>query len=171
MRRAVLTAVGVLAVYFAFPVGRLPTSWQAVMSVVGLLAGGLVLAMLTVQQVRRHIDTSGDQNLRLQTLVLLIQLAVLVFALGYYQIAETTDGQFDGIRTKIDALYFTVSTMATVGFGDVHATGQLARAVVTAQIAFNAVFVGALVSVLTTHLRERASERARSPDQKPGGGS
>ena len=57
------------------------------------------------------------------------------------------------METKTDALYFTMSTLATVGFGDVHATGQLARLLVTIQIAFNLVFVATLVTVLSKRVR------------------
>lgn len=60
-----------------------------------------------------------------------------------------------------------MTTLATVGFGDVHATGQLARALVTAQIAFNLVFVGALASVLTTRIRRQANQAAAPPARRP----
>jgi voltage-gated potassium channel len=51
-----------------------------------------------------------------------------------------------------------MSTLGTVGFGDIHATGQLARGLVTPQIVFNLVFVGTLASLVTTQVRRRASE-------------
>jgi hypothetical protein len=38
--------------------------------------------------------------------------------------------QVSGLNTRTDALYFTLVTMATVGFGDIHAEGQFARAMV-----------------------------------------
>ena len=67
--------------------------------------------------------------------------------------------QFAELETKTDALYFTLSTLATVGFGDVHAAGQLGRALVSVQVTFDLVFVAAVVTVLTTQLRARAAER------------
>jgi len=39
-----------------------------------------------------------------------------------------THGQMSGLETKTDAIYFTVTIVATVGFGDITATGQAARA-------------------------------------------
>jgi voltage-gated potassium channel len=68
-------------------------------------------------------------------------------------------GQFSDLHTKTDALYFTISTIATVGFGDVHASGQLARAAVTVQIVFNLVFLGAAVAMISGFIRERARSR------------
>jgi hypothetical protein len=61
-----------------------------------------------------------------------------------------------GISTRTDALYFTVATLTTVGYGDVHAQGQIARSLVTLQLLFDVVFVGAAVSTLLRSLRLRA---------------
>jgi hypothetical protein len=52
------------------------------------------------------------------------------------------------MSTRIDAVYFTVTTLSTVGFGDVHAVGQAARLVVTGQILVNLAFLGIVVRVL-----------------------
>lgn len=62
-------------------------------------------------------------------------------------------GQFEGIENRTDALYFTVVTMATIGYGDIHPVGQAARLVVLVSIAFNAVFVAAIASALVSVLR------------------
>jgi hypothetical protein len=51
-------------------------------------------------------------------------------------------------------LYFTIVTMATVGYGDIHAVGQFARGLVTVQIVFNLIFVGALTSLVTSRMRD-----------------
>jgi hypothetical protein len=86
----------------------------------------------------------------------------MVFALGFYALEEHSPEQIRGMNTRTDALYFTVSTLATVGFGDVHAVGQLARGLVILQLVFNVTFVGALVSTVAQSLRNRAPQ--------PGGG-
>ena len=96
--------------------------------------------------------------------LLVVFVVVPLFSLGYYGIEQGDASQFADLATKTDALYFTLSTLATVGFGDVHATGQLARALVSLQIVFDLVFVAALISVLTTQLRARAAARRAGPD-------
>jgi voltage-gated potassium channel len=52
-------------------------------------------------------------------------------------------------------------TLATVGIGDVHATGQMARAAVTSQIVVNLVFLGTVVAIIGSMTRERAAKRQR----------
>ena len=80
----------------------------------------------------------------------------MLFALAFYVVEEHSPSQFDGLSTRTDALYFTLSTLTTVGFGDIHAHGQLARVMVMFQLIFNAIFVGAAVSTIVGTVRNRA---------------
>jgi voltage-gated potassium channel len=58
--------------------------------------------------------------------------------------------------TRTDALYFTVSTFASVGFGDIVATTESSRALVTVQMILNLIVLGAVVRILIS-----AVQRAR----------
>lgn len=168
--RGVLALLGVLVAYYALPVGDMPSSWDIVFAAVGLLAGIGILVWVAVRQVRMLSRyEAGDPGVRLDVLVLLVVVVVPMFALGYYAIERGDTSQFADLETKTDSLYFTLSTLATVGFGDVHATGQLARALVTVQMTFDLVFVAALVSVLTNQLRARAAERRSVAGGEVGG--
>jgi hypothetical protein len=170
-RRAVLGLVSVLVVYYAVPIGKLPSGRGVVLSALGLLGGATLLAWLIVRQVRRLMRATAGESVRLDGLILLVFVVVPTFALGNFALETSDASQFEGLETKTDALYMTLSTLATVGFGDVHAAGQLARALVSVQIVFNLVFVAALVSLVTGEIRERAaSQRAAggAPRRPPG---
>jgi voltage-gated potassium channel len=159
-RRGLLVLAGMLVVYYAAPVGELPTGAGVLLSVLGLLGGTVLLAWLIVRQLQRLVRSRpGDASVRIDSLVFLIIVVVPMFAAGYYALEQGDASQFESLATKTDALYFTLSTLATVGFGDVHATGQVARALVTIQISFDLVFVAVLVSVITAYIRERAAQR------------
>ena len=58
------------------------------------------------------------------------------------------DGQFEGLRTRVDAVYFTVTTISTVGYGDVHAVGRSARVAVTTQILLDLTVIAGAVKLL-----------------------
>jgi voltage-gated potassium channel len=144
------------AVYFAIPVpGRMQEgSWAIMFS-----GGVIVLALLILLAIRRLLR-AGEQA-RIRGLVLLLTVTVLFFSWADESVAALPH-QFAELSNKTDALYFNVTTLATVGFGDVHAVGQLARAAVTLQIVFNLVFLGTAVSVITSYFRRRALGHAQT---------
>jgi hypothetical protein len=75
-------------------------------------------------------------------------LFLLLFAANYFLMAQADLGNFNvDSLTRTDALYFTVIVFATVGFGDITATSQAARAVVTAQMILDLFVLGLLVRV------------------------
>ncbi|HEX5365617.1 MAG TPA: potassium channel family protein [Acidimicrobiales bacterium] len=164
VRRSLLGLVGVLVAYYVFPVDEVPSSWDVLRVTLGLIAGLAAVAYVVVRQLRMLSRFRvGDPGVRLDVLALAVFVVVPLFALGYYATEAVDPGQFRGLRTKTDALYFSVSTLVTVGFGDVHAGGQVARALVTVQMAFDVVVVAAAASVLTTQVRARAAGRHGAP--------
>ena len=98
---------------------------------------------------RLHAVRRSDQPVlvALEAVVLLLAMLVLGFAAIYFAVGVDVE-QFSGLETRIDSLYFTVTTLSTVGFGDVHAAGQAARVLVTVQILVNLVFLGIVVRVM-----------------------
>jgi voltage-gated potassium channel len=166
VRRDLLALMGVLVAYYAAPVGGLSDSVAAIaLSIVGLLAGLAALVWVILREVRTLVRTSlDDPAVQVDGLVLLVSVVVPLFSLGYFALESADPDQFADLATKTDALYFTLSTLATVGFGDVHATGQLGRGLVIVQITFDLVFVAAVVSVLSTHIRRRAAVIRGRPD-------
>jgi voltage-gated potassium channel len=158
--RGLLTLAAVVGLYYVVPLDLPKSAAGVVVTVVGLLASLAILTWLLSRQARRLMHaTPGDESVRLETLVLLVFLVVPLFAFFYFALQDADPDQFAELETKTDALYFATSTIATVGFGDVHATGQIARVVVTIQMAFDLVFVAAAATMLTTQIRGRAERR------------
>jgi voltage-gated potassium channel len=114
-----------------------------------LFGGGLVLtAGLVTWSVRRYRRCWGAPLVRVVTLAASLYLAVLLFAASYLLLERNRPGEFVGLHTHTDALYFTLSVVSTVGFGDVHAAGQLARALVSLQMVFNLGYLGVALSLV-----------------------
>jgi hypothetical protein len=53
-----------------------------------------------------------------------------------------------------------MSTVLTIGYGDVHAHGQLARGVVLVQMVFDVVVLAAGATTLTARVKRTAASRA-----------
>jgi hypothetical protein len=158
--RALVGLVAVLVLYYAAPIGDLPSGSDLAVSVLGMLGGVVLLSWLIARQFRRLLGARpGEEAVRLDALVFLLYVIAPMFALGYVAVDDADPDQFVGLATKTDALYFTLSTLGTVGFGDVYADGQLARVLVMVQMAFDLVFVAALISLLGGQIRERATTR------------
>lgn len=151
--RQVLCAVGLLVIYYAVPVGTLGLSSDTLVSVGLTLVGIGILGWAITGQVRRQLAMDAGANL--QSLVMLLELVVVFFAAAYFLLELSSPGQIADLKTRTDSLYFTLSTLTTVGFGDVHAVGQLARVLVIIQMIFDVVFVAAIVATVRLLFRSR----------------
>ena len=79
---------------------------------------------------------------------------VIAFAILYYQIAADDAEAFRGpINSAIDAIYFSVVTGATVGYGDIHPVDPWAKILVIAQILLSLVYTIFFFSVAASFLR------------------
>jgi voltage-gated potassium channel len=70
--------------------------------------------------------------------------------------------------TRTDTLYFAMTVFSTVGFGDIAPTSQVARILVTVQMALNLILLGLGVRLLTqaVHMgvgRRQAESRPADP--------
>jgi len=161
MVRAGATCVLLVVIYYLIPVeSRVPPS-ELVLRLVGSLIGIAGVAWLVGRQIRRQL--AGDDQAPLAGLVTALVGGVIFFALLDYTLAVTEPGQFADLQTRTDALYFALSTLATVGFGDVHAVGQGARVLVIVQMLFNLVVLAAGGSVLANEISRRVRERRKRP--------
>lgn len=128
---------------------------------VGMLVGTALLATmipLAVVRLRRVLASERPGFEASEALIQLLTMLITGFAAVYY--AMNRDGtQLTSLDTRVDAVYFTVTTLSTVGFGDVAATSQAARLVVTVQIVFDLLFIGVAVRVFAMAARRRAEER------------
>ncbi|MFC1420835.1 potassium channel family protein [Streptacidiphilus cavernicola] len=164
---AVLGGFAVMvAGYYTLPVEtfgpeRPVLSWLSLLCALALLGG------LLVRQIQLVLLDS-DRGRPGVVIIMLIFLSLVVFASAYLGLSRQR-GQFSGLSTHTDALYFTVVTLATIGYGDIHPTGQDARLVVMVQVGYNLVFLATGASALTLRARGRATTRIRSHTAPPHG--
>jgi len=143
--RSTAALVLLMTMYFVAPFGMddpLPLAVSLLLVLVCVAALGWVITRHVRQQIR------GEQTAALHSLLVLLWLVVVVFATAFFQLDQADGTQLVDLETRLDALYFVLSTLATVGYGDIHAVGQTARTLVSVQIVFNLVFVAALVRLV-----------------------
>ena len=144
-----------LVVYFVMPLESDFAMWWA-----GLVVAGVVGALLpfAVRRALRVLDSEHPLADAVASLALFVSLLAVSFSTVYFVLGTRYDGQLNGIETKIDALYFTVTTMSTVGYGDIVAVGETARALVTANILTNVVFLAMAVRIVSWAWQQRRQE-------------
>jgi voltage-gated potassium channel len=142
--RASLTAAVLVVLYYALPMtGALTGSAAAVLAV-----GLLVFAVVISWQVRAIMGSAYPGLRAVEALAAAIPLFLLVFAAAYLMIAGADAAAFSEPLGKTDALYFTVTVFATVGFGDITPRTELARIVTMVQMLGDLLVLGLIVRVM-----------------------
>jgi hypothetical protein len=162
VRRTAVPIVLIITVYYLIPVEPGQTGALRALRIAGTVAGLAAVTWLILRQVSRHFAAPEDAPL--VPLLTALVGGIAFFALADYVVAVANPHQFVDLRTKTDALYFALATLTTVGYGDVHATGQVARGIVTVQLVFNVMVIATGASVLTRQVGARIRRRGRPPE-------
>lgn len=161
----VLTVTLFVVIYYVLPLDRPMTPR------VGLaLALGLALfTALVVWQVRAIRSSRYPRWRAVQALAVSLPLFLLLFAVTYYLMRRSDPSSFNTTLTRTDALYFTVTVFATVGFGDIVAHSETARILVTVQMLGDLLFLGFGIHVIFQAVREglQGEPVSRLPGGRP----
>lgn len=158
--RSLAVSAAIVVGYFVLPMTNLDTS-----GVVLLFVGLAVMSGVLAWQIRA-IATSPYPRVRaVGALTTSVPLFFVVFATTYFLLERNDPGAFTEPMTRLDAVYFTITTFATVGYGDIAAVSETARALATVQMLGDLAIVGfvarAFVNALQTGLERRSSGRGR----------
>ena len=153
--RSTLSTAALVTLYYLLPMDR-----PAGAGAFAVLSGGLVAVVgVLIWQIRTILRSARPVAQGVQALALAIPLFLLVFASAYHLLATDVPGSFNQPLTRTDALYFTVTVFATVGFGDIVAVSQPARIAVTVQMVGDLLVLGVVLRVLLGAVRRRRQER------------
>lgn len=142
--RALSTTVAMVALYYVLPLDRRSDTTVFIVLVIGV---GLLAGMIAWQV--RAIETSAYPAIRaVQALASTTPLFLLLFASTYFVLSRDDVAMFAEPLNRTDALYFTVTIFATVGFGDISAQAETARLVVTVQMLLDLVVLGLGIQVI-----------------------
>lgn len=138
----VLTAAGLIALVYTQPGGG-PGTWVAI------LAGLFSLSFVWMLIFRLRVVLADPERRWRELLLLAGNFAgmLLVFAWVHHEIGlvDLSGGAMQGTRDFSDALYFSVVTLTTLGFGDFIPSGA-GRAIAAMQGLLGYVILGILVS-------------------------
>ena len=164
--RSLASVVVLVALYYLLPLDRITGVPLGVLLAIGLV----VLLAVSAWQVRAIISAKYPAVRAAGALATTAPLFLLLFAATYFLMAKTSPASFSDHLTRTDALYFTVTTFSTVGFGDITAVSESARLVVTAQMILDLLALGLGIRVFIGAVqrgRQRAQPDAADPGSPP----
>ncbi|MDD7942378.1 potassium channel family protein [Actinomycetospora lutea] len=158
--RSVVTIALLVFVYSVAPLRPQDNAGTAVL----FFAGFTALIVMIGWQLRAIVVKARYPGLRaVEAFASSISLFLLLFAATYVVIEAARPGMFSQPLTRIDALYFTITVFATVGFGDITPVGQTARMLVTIQMVADLLVLGLLVNSIIEAVRRGRSRRGTLP--------
>ena len=161
--RASAATSALVAAYYLLPLG----SQAGVPVAVSFAVGLLMFAAMAAYQLRAIIKARYPAIRAVEALAATAPLFLLLFAATYFLMAQANLDNFNvHSLTRTDALYFTVTVFATVGFGDIVATSEAARLAVTMQMILDLgvlglgirVFLGAIQRGREQHAAQHGTE-------------
>ena len=149
------SAAALVALYYLLPLDHASAPVAITILVTGL-AG--FIALVTVQV--RSIIGSPFPGLRaVEALATSVPLFLLLFAATYVVLAALSAANFGTHLSHTDGLYFTVTVLSTVGFGDITAKTETARLVVTGQMIADLIIFGLAIKIIVGAVRRRREDR------------
>jgi Ion channel len=142
--RAAGSTIALVVIYYLLPLNRSSTGAAVTMLTIGLV----VFIGLVAFQVRSIVRSPFPGLRAIEALATSIPLFLLLFAATYVVMATMSASNFSQPLTRTDAVYFTVTVFATVGFGDITAKTEAARLVVTGQMIADLIIIGLGVRVI-----------------------
>jgi voltage-gated potassium channel len=164
-----VTVVPLLTVYYLAPLdGPLDIS-----TLIGFTLGLMAFALVIVWQVRGIVSSDVPRLRTLRAVVIGVSTLLVVFAATYSVISTSRPDSFTEPLSRTDALYFTLTVFATVGFGDIAPRTEVARIIVMIQMITGLIVVGLLGKIvfaaMQKALRRQHDEQATEADDQAGG--
>lgn len=157
--RAVFLAAGLIAAYYLLPLNEDGEAGTRALLTCGLLAVVLVFLL----EVRAIVRSPYPRLKAIEALTTTLAFFLVLFASTYYLMERSTPGSFSEPLTRTDALYFTLTTFATVGFGDITARSQTGRLVTMLQMTGGLLLVGVAARVLAGAVQAGLRRQGREP--------
>lgn len=155
--RAALITTAILFAYGVLPLDGLSDLGALIALPVALVA----FVVLVIFQVRGITRAERPGVMAIEALATSVPVLMVIFSATYFVMATKTPEWFTEPLTRLDAMYFTITVFATVGFGDISAVSQPARLAVTVQMVVDLLVIGIGLRVFLGAVRVARGRSAR----------
>jgi voltage-gated potassium channel len=148
--RSVIFSVAISVAYFVLPM----TSDFSGVGIITLTLDLIGLTALLIWQIRAIVHSPYPLARAIEALAISVPLFLAIFASTYFLMGQAEPASWSEPLSRLDAAYFAVTIFATVGFGDITAVSDTARAVTTLQMIADIILVGLAARVLVGAVKE-----------------
>jgi Ion channel len=156
--RALLTAVALLVVYYHLPIVASTDAGR----VVRILLGSAIIVAVVALEIRAIYRSELPQARAIISLTVSVTVMIVAFATFYVNLSDHDPGAFSEQLGRTGSLYFTMTTLSTVGYGDISARTNPARVAVMVQMVFNVAVLGVAVRLIAGTAKSRLSSGPRN---------
>jgi bacteriorhodopsin len=157
--RILISVVLLFALYGALPAADRTGIGTLLELFVGLMIFGAVLGW----QVLKIMGAEHPELRAAEALAIAVPIVLIVFAFTYLSLSDAQPGSFSEPLNKVSAVYFVVTVISTVGFGDITPKTDAAMIVVSFQIMLDLVLLVGIVRAVffaaQVGVRRRQTER------------
>lgn len=148
---ALLAVVAVLGWYLWVPVPQKEDSpWLVFGSIVLISVLYIAVGLWSLVRINK---SRHPLRVGLTSLAVMITAMVVLFALTYVSMSARDPGAFNVPLDKISALYFTMTVLSTVGFGDIHASNHAGMIAVMIQMVVGLTLITTVARVMVAAAR------------------
>jgi len=142
--RVLAGAVLVVVLYFGLPFDNVEdrSAWAVLTVMI------VCFAAVAVWQVRAILRAGNPRLRAVEALAVSIAVLLVSFATVHFVIAQSDAAAYSEELDRMDALYFSITTLSTVGFGDITPVSQAARIAVSIQMILDVLVLGIGVRIL-----------------------
>ncbi|QGV77252.1 ion channel [Streptomyces ficellus] len=159
LARAVGVTTLLVAAYYLLPLEGRRTGAATALFAIGLLG----VAVLLVWQARAIAHSPHPRLRAVEALGTTLALYLVLFAVAYYVLERSSPGSFSEPLSRTDALYFTLTTFTTVGYGDITAVSPPGRVVTMLQMLGGLLLVGVAARILAAAVQAGLRRQGRPP--------
>jgi hypothetical protein len=156
--RILVSVVVLFALYGALPAA----DRTGIGTLVELLVGLIIFAAVLGWQVLKIMGAEHPELRAAEALAVAIPIVLIVFAFTYLSLSHAQPGSFSEPLNHVRAVYFVITVLSTVGFGDITPTTDAAMILVSFQIMLDLVLLVGIVRAVffaaQVGVRRRQSE-------------
>jgi bacteriorhodopsin len=169
--RILISVVLLFALYAALPVADRTGLGTLVELFVGLIIFGALLGW----QVLKIMGAEHPELRAAEALAIAVPVVLIVFAFTYLSLSRAQPGSFSEKLSHVKSVYFVITVISTVGFGDITPKTNAAMILVSFQIMLDLVLLVGIVRAVffaaQVGVRRRQTEREAATSESIASGS